>query len=130
VKTHRMILLAALSCLIWSTPVLAAPDGTRGMALMSASIEADGSLFRGVGVVSNTHLGGANSGLYQVLFERDVTECFYVATLGRGTADNAANGFIEATPRANNANGVFVSTTSTADAAADRAFFLLVFCAQ
>ncbi len=146
-NTLRTSLLAAAACVLISGPVAAAteetqppptgpapaakplaPDGTRGMALMSAAVRVSGTtatLVRGSGVTSITRIG---AGLYQVIFDRDVTQCFYVATIGDPFQGNSPQGFIDVAARGGNANGVFIETHDPSNALADRSFQLLVFC--
>jgi hypothetical protein len=62
-------------------PALAAADDTLGMALMSASVKADGTLHHGSGVVSVTK-PAMTSGEYHVKFERSIATCTCVANLG------------------------------------------------
>ena len=68
-------------------------------------------------------------GLYEVIFNQNVTACTYVASIG-----NAAPGLLtpigqaSVVPRNGNANGVGVATVDSAGAAADLAFHLIVVC--
>ena len=91
-----------------------------------ATINADGTIARGAGVVSAENIGQA--GAYEVIFNRDVTQCAYVATLGNPTGLTPPRGFIVTALRDGTTNGVFVLTRSTADVAADRSFHLQVSC--
>jgi len=57
--------------------IRAAPDQTLGMALMSAVVEANGTLISGTGVKNVTHTG---FGAYLVQFDRSVAGCTPVAS--------------------------------------------------
>jgi hypothetical protein len=120
----RQLSLAGIAaCFTIAAPQLgkAAPDGTFGMALMSAQINPSGNFSRGNGLISSAKV---NTGQYEIIFDRDVTGCTYSVT-GSGSPGEAL-----AQPRAGQANGVFVGTYTSAGAAADRGFYLLVFCYQ
>lgn len=54
-------------------------DQTLGMALMSATVESDGTLVRGAGVASSFRSGTGN---YDVRFSRSVADCTCTASLG------------------------------------------------
>jgi hypothetical protein len=138
VSTHRKFLFAAVGCLLWTAPAFAGPndlprgalpgeaaDGTLGMALMAASVNANATLAHGSGVASTTKLGG--NGLYQVTFDRDVSLCTYVATIGPANT-SSAEGQIDVALRAGNSSAVFVNTHNAAGSSTDQPFHLLVFC--
>jgi hypothetical protein len=63
-----------------------------------------------------------------VLFDRDVTECAYIATLGVGGLSEAIRGGLYVAPRFKKADGVFVNTYDDAAADEDGGFHLAVFC--
>ena len=86
-----------------------------------AVLNGDGSLARGSGVAATSKLG-APAGSYEVLFNRDVTNCSYQAT------QSVIQGETLVQPRTGKADGVFVGTFSSAGASADRGFHLAVFC--
>jgi hypothetical protein len=65
----------------------------------------------------------ASSGIYTVDLGADVSACQYAATITDSTP-----GFASATPDATNKNILTVNTFSTAGAASDRAFNLIVVC--
>jgi len=90
-----------------------------------ATINTDGTLARGAGVASSQNLG---AGSYEVIFNRDITQCAYIATLGNPGAGNPAGGFIGTALRVGTTNGVFVETSDTADVTVDRSFHLQVSC--
>jgi hypothetical protein len=90
-----------------------------------AVVTSAGILARGRGVSSATRIG---TGRYQVIFNRDVRSCAYVATQGSAGAVNPPSGSISVASLASNVNGVEVHTFSSAPNAADRSFHLLVNC--
>jgi hypothetical protein len=147
VNTYRKLLFAALGALLSVSPVFAqfqqpvgppsgpapareaaaplAPDGTLGMALLSAAVNSNGTLARGSGVTSTASLGG---GSYQVIFDRNVTQCVYVATIGDPSNSAAGPGQTDVAQRAGNVNGVFLRTSNSAGTFTNLSFYLLVFC--
>ena len=125
-NAYRKVLFAAVGCLLWSGPVFAAPDGTLGMALMAAAVNADGTLARNTGATNVIKLG---VGTYEVEFDRNVTQCFYTATVGPAGGGSAL-GEVNVAPRGGNANAIFVDTNASDGTGADKPFFLIVFCAQ
>lgn len=104
-----------------------APPAGSGVKVFFAVVNSDGSLARGKGATGSFSLS-AGSGDYEVDFNRDVTGCAYVATLGNATAGTAPNGFITDAARAGNPDAVFVKTSNTAGAAADIQFHLVIAC--
>jgi hypothetical protein len=102
------------------------PAGAKAKVL-DAVVNADGSLARGIGA-TGSHSLSAGSGDYEVDFNRDVTGCAYVATLGNATGGTAPNGFITDAARAGVPSGVFVKTSNTAGSPADIQFHLILAC--
>lgn len=102
------------------------PDGTLGMAVLSAVVGSDATIARGAGVTGGTHLG---TGTYQIDFNRDVTGCTYDLAIGT-TADGSTQGEVNVASRAGDANGIFVTTYDLTGAVADRSFHAFVFCAR
>ena len=81
---------------------------------------------RGRGVTSAAKTG---DGQYQVIFDVDVRNCTYFATLGDESASAPGTGQISVTSAASNVNGVRVVTRNSAgDANVDRSFHLTVSC--
>lgn len=116
----------------------AGQDGADATALW-AVVDADGTLARGSGVVSSARLepmflmgigpAAVGDGSYEVIFDRDVTSCAYIATLGQATlSGEPLRGGISVVPRFQNAAGVFVQTSNVAGADANGGFHLAVFC--
>jgi hypothetical protein len=89
-------------------------------------VSSNGTLDRGKGVVSSARFGGA--GAYEVIFDRDVTECSWVASIGTGDTTETPRGFLRTALRNGNTSGVFVGTYTTANVANDRAFHLRLSC--
>jgi hypothetical protein len=95
-----------------------------GSATFFAVVNADGTLARGLRAASAQRLG---LGVYEVVFNRDVTAGAYVATIGLSGAVGAANpGEITVVGRAGNTKAVFVTTHSSTGAPADAGFHLAV----
>jgi hypothetical protein len=103
-----------------------APKGGKAVVL-DAVVNSDGSLARGQGATGSLSLS-PGSGDYEVDFNRDVTGCAYVATLGNATAGTAPNGFITDAARSGNPDAVFVKTSNTAGSPADIQFHLMIGC--
>jgi len=90
-----------------------------GQVGVKLTINASGTTGRGSGVTGSAKLA---TGQYEVVFNRDVTGCSYQATM------SITQGEAVVQPRTSVPNGVFVGTSTSAGAAADRAFHLAVFC--
>jgi hypothetical protein len=85
-----------------------------------------GGLVRGRGITSAARTG---AGQYQVVFDVDVRNCTYFATLGDESAAAPGTGQISVTSAASNVNGVRVVTRNSAgDMNVDRSFHLMVSC--
>ena len=95
-------------------------DGVR-----HAVISDVGGTVRGRGVASSARSG---DGQYQVVFDRDVRNCVYAATLGDESAAGAGNGQISVTSAAANVNAVRVVTRNSNGANENRSFHLIVSC--
>jgi len=95
-----------------------APDQTLGMALMSASVGANGSLIRGGGVVSSAKV---SAGTYDVTFSRNIEGCVAVA-------NTSASRFARIVSHTGNVIRVRVADGQSTNA--DNPFTMLVFCTQ
>ena len=84
-----------------------------------------GALVRGRGITSASKTG---DGQYQAIFDVDVRNCTYSATLGDESASGPGTGQIAVTSASTNVNGVRVVTRDSAGALADRSFHLIVSC--
>jgi len=78
-----------------------------------------------VGATGVTKLAG---GLYQVDFNRNITNCAYSVTQGDPGVGGSPAGFAGVTGRAGDANAIFVATYNVAGALTDRNFHALVVC--
>jgi hypothetical protein len=89
-----------------------------------AVVNADGSLARGFHAVSSANLG---AGFYEVIFNQDVTRAAYTATIGSSaTAGVEPTGEITVVGRSGAPNGVFITTSDSTGAYANRGFHLAV----
>jgi hypothetical protein len=89
------------------------------------SVTAAGVLARGRSVVSAAR---TSDGRYQVIFDRDVRNCAYMATIADAGAAAPPQGEIGASALASNVNGVAVRTERSDGVAANRPFHLVVPC--
>jgi hypothetical protein len=96
-------------------------DGVNRQAVVSNV----GATVRGRLVASSAQTG---PGQYQVIFDRDVRNCVYAATLGDESAAGPGNGQISVTSAAANVNGVRVVTRNSGGEAENRSFHLIVSC--
>ncbi|MPZ58606.1 MAG: hypothetical protein GEU91_19370 [Rhizobiales bacterium] len=107
--------------------VAAAPDKALGMALLSAVVDQNGNLDRGAGIVSSARV---SIGQYEVIFNQDVRECTYVATVGGTTIDTYTNKMIASPARRDQQdNGVWVRV-SAGSGHVDAPFHLTVVCGR
>lgn len=98
-----------------------ADGGTRFAVVSGAGVLARG---RNASSVART-----SAGRYQVIFDRDVRNCAYFATIGDiGAAGPPQGSEITTSSLATNVNGVSVRTENDAGAAVDRPFHLTVSC--
>ncbi len=91
-----------------------------------AVVDRSGVVVRGRGVVSAARVA---AGQYEVVFNRSVRNCAYVATVG--DVDDVGvetPGEITTVGRFGNPRGVFVSTHNSGGAFEDRSFHLFVSC--
>jgi hypothetical protein len=110
-------------------PGPAGPRGPAGPAgapatTLWAVVDATGTVNRGSRVTSAARLGG---GVYEVIFNRDVTNCAYIGAVG-DPGFGAAFGFFSASRRGGKANGIFIETANTTGTIADEPFHVAVFC--
>ncbi len=89
-----------------------------------AVVDANGNLIRDLGAIASNRL---NAGVYEVRFNRNVTHCAYVATIGLPGQGNPPPGEISVASSPN-PNGVRVDTANNAGAPADLPFHLAVHC--
>jgi hypothetical protein len=122
-----VVIVAALPA-VAITAEKAASEPRTGFADPWAVINADGSLARGAGVVSSANL---QAGRYEVIFNKDVSKCAYVATLGNAGFGDPPIGKIGVARRGGNKNGVLVNTRiPLLHIEANMGFHLFVACKQ
>jgi hypothetical protein len=91
-----------------------------------AVVSSDGRLVRDKSARDANRL---RSGHYEVIFERNVRSCVYVATIGSpGSEGESAPGLISTAGRNGARNGVFVDTRNSSGGHASRGFHLVVNC--
>lgn len=103
------------------------PDTDRGGAItLFAVVNADGDLDRDFRAVSAQRLA---RGQYEVVFNRNVSRCAYVATIGDPGDDVVPPaGEISVAGRFGDDNAVFVATYNSNGSPANRGFHLAVHC--
>ena len=102
------------------------PPGPSGTQL-AAAINSGGGVERGTGIATTGHPNGG-SGVYEVRFNRDVGQCFAIATVAHvpgGGTTTPENGEIVT---AISGSSVFVRTRNSSGAPADLPFHLVVSC--
>jgi hypothetical protein len=91
-----------------------------------AVVNGGGQVVRGRDVSSAARTG---NGLYQVIFNGDVRNCAYFATIGDPSAAGPPqNSQISVSSLASNVNGVSIRTENGAGAEGNRPFHLIVMC--
>jgi hypothetical protein len=88
-------------------------------------VNSAGQQVRGRGTTSAARTA---EGRYQVIFDADVRNCGYYATIGDPSASQPASGQVSVSSLGSNVNGVRIRTENDAGAPADRPFHLVVFC--
>jgi hypothetical protein len=91
---------------------------------MWATVNEDGTLADGSRVVSQAKVG---TGTYEVIFDRNLTECAYTATSRVATVSDGDN-MVSVDARLGNANGVFVWVETDGGATEDAPFYVAVHC--
>lgn len=90
-----------------------------------AVIDANANVVRGSAGVTAGLTGAGN---VEVLFDRDIRNCAYTATIGGRTTDVPGPGFLSVSQRANKPNGVFVSRYDRNGVKTSVPFHLAVTC--
>jgi len=86
-----------------ATPVMGST-----LVVKYAVVNANGTLDRGKGIKSVTHLG---AGTYEILFNKtDIRSCAWTATIGNPAAGTPYSGAIQTALRGETTNGLFVTT--------------------
>jgi hypothetical protein len=89
-------------------------------------VDANGSLQRGFRAVSSQRF---STGQYEVVFNRDVSRCAYVATIGdAGNNTIPPPGEIAVEGRSGEADAVFIATYDSNGNSNDRGFHLAIHC--
>jgi hypothetical protein len=99
--------------------------GTADGLMRHVVVASNGGTVRGRGITSTARTG---DGQYQAIFDRDVRNCTYFATLGDESAAAPGTGQIAVTSASANVNGVRVITRNSVGELADRSFHLTVSC--
>ena len=100
-------------------------SGTAEGSARHAVVTGAGLLARGRGVASTAR---TSEGRYQVILNRDVRGCAYVATVGDAGAAAPPTGELSTSVLGSNVSGVAVRTENSGGAASDRPFHLIVSC--
>ena len=79
-------------------------------------------------LVAGDPAGRVSPGIYQVVFNRDVRGCGYVATIGNVSVGGPNRGQVSVASLPTNVNGVRVRTADDAGVEADKPFHLAVTC--
>jgi hypothetical protein len=98
-------------------------DDDKCACTLFAVINPNGTIARGLGTASAQRFA---PGVYEVIFNRNVSRAAYVATIGDPSTGGVPPGEIGVASRAGNANGVFLVTRDSAGALADRPYHLAV----
>jgi hypothetical protein len=92
-----------------------------------AAVRSNATIARGVGAVSVTRNNPVGS--YVVQFNRNITNCFFMGTIGRaGSAGSEPPSFISTVVRLGTTNSVLATTFDANGEFANRNFFLHVGC--
>lgn len=91
-----------------------------------AVINANGTVARGSGIGTGTFR--EDTGIYDVFFNRDVSGCAYVGSLGGADAGTPPGGTVGATNLFGAPKGLFVIIRNSAGSSANLPFHLAVFC--
>jgi hypothetical protein len=91
----------------------------------SAFVQDNGKLKRGVGVKSAKKLG---KGEYEVIFQNDVKDCVWVATIGLPGTGNPYPGIISTALRKGNNKGIYILTGDQKAFLENLAFAVIVTC--
>jgi hypothetical protein len=103
------------------------PGGGSSTSIRWAVVDPDGTVARhGSGTTTASEDA---TGTYTVIFDRDVTECAYEASIGlSGTTASAFPGYLTVVGRAGDPNAVFIQTYDASGQLAGKGFHLAVIC--
>jgi hypothetical protein len=96
-----------------------------GARLLSGVVSSAGALVRGVHAVSSR---GFNAGQYEVIFDRDVSSCAFVANPGGPGTDAIADRVASVAVRFQNPSGIYIITQDLAGTFVNTSFHVLVLC--
>lgn len=110
-----------------ATTADSATTAIRAGNVHAAVVDGDGTLITGqsLDAVSATRLA---TGQYEVLFDRNVVSCTYVASLSSPGTGTSVTGVVSTTGRSGKPNGVWLATRDLAGAFTDKSFALTVVC--
>lgn len=128
-KLHLLIPSVAAILTAGIAPTLAAPLNTVTDQRL-VLINADGTVARSIGgVVSAQSFSSLGfTGSYEVIFNRDVTQCMYLGNAGAPGVGATGDGSVALTSRSGNPNGIFIQRRNAAGQFANAPFFVAVFC--
>jgi hypothetical protein len=96
------------------------------VGVLFAQVNADGTIANSSGGVTGTKLSGL--GTYEVDFGRTISGCAFSSTQGEAGTGGATGAIMGVTDRSGNAEAVFATVRTNANALVDRAFQLVVVC--
>ena len=103
------------------------PQGDPGPAALFAAVNADGTIGSERGVVAGPGTGKQGTGIYAVVFDRNISQCVPLVTMGIPFgANTAAGGTAEAIFVASTQIGI--ATRDLTGALSNESFFLAVVC--
>jgi hypothetical protein len=91
----------------------------------SASLNSNGTLARGKGIVSTSRL---STGQYVVKTTRNITNCMFIATLGNPGDGVPGSGEVQTALATGTTDSLLVVTTNSSGTAADRSVMVHVVC--
>ena len=93
-----------------------------------AAVNANATLARATPGIVDVSRDPTSDGKYIVTADRDISNCFYLASLGGSEPGIGARGDISVNPIASSNRSVYVLTSAESAVNADRAFTLLIRC--
>lgn len=129
--SNRSIPLASALMLATALVTLAAEPRPAEAAAADdrwAVVNQNGTLARGKGAVSSAYAVPGMLGDYKVVFNKNVSKCMYVATLGTEYPSTPASGEIAVAPDVANAKAVRVFTRTSGGIPTNKPFHLFVSC--
>jgi Collagen triple helix repeat (20 copies) len=102
------------------------PQGPAAAALW-AVVSPDGTLVRGKGMSALNPVTKTATGVYAVVFNADITQCSYAATIGGASSEAAAVGLVNAT-YGGGTSQVTIHTYDATGSTADRGFNVQATC--